>query len=70
MLTRIDMTLENILLDLNGNCKISNLFYFGGTKFNEFVRYDLPKLGYLMYQMLWACYLICQIPLKTVYKRL
>lgn len=46
------MTLENILLDLNDNCKISNLFYFGGTKFNEFVRYDLPKLGYLMYQML------------------
>ena len=52
MLTRIDTTLENILLDLNGNCKISNLCHIVETKFNKFDRYDLPKLGYLMYQML------------------
>lgn len=44
------MKLKNILLDLNGNCKISNIFHI--VEENEFNRYDLPQFGYLVYQML------------------
>ena len=44
------MKLKNILLDLNGNCKIINIFHI--VEENEFNRYDLPQFGYLVYQML------------------
>jgi len=42
----------NILLDLNGNCKISHLDFNSKIQFCRGARYDLPNLGYLIYQML------------------
>ena len=47
------MSLENILLDLNGNCKISNLDHYieDERNFTPFRR-DLIKFGFLIYQMI------------------
>ena len=42
----------NILLDLNGNCKISHLDFNSKIQFCRGARYDLPNLGYLIYQIL------------------
>ena len=46
------MTLDNILLDSNGNCKISN-FDFNDEKTGRYLqRSDIKNLGYLVFQMI------------------
>jgi len=46
------MTLDNILLDSNGNCKISN-FDFNDEKTRRCSqRSDIKNLGYLVFQMI------------------
>ena len=47
------MTIENILLDLNGNCKLSNFnSYIEMNGCDVRIRYDLERLGFLVYQMI------------------
>ena len=53
------MTLENILLDLNSNCKLSNfssyIIQYNSNNKNIIqldYRYDLQRLGCLVYQMI------------------
>jgi len=64
------MSLENILLDLDGNCKISNLdHYFEHERNFTPFRRDLIKLGFLIYQMISGNILILDMYNRNLDKK-
>ena len=70
---RKNITLESILLDLNGNCKISNLEFRNEIDHPDYVyhkrqirRKDLGTLGYVIYQMLTGMILTIDKSLQRI----
>jgi hypothetical protein len=70
---RKNITLESILLDLNGNCKISNLEFRNEIDkpdklyhMRQIRRKDLGTLGYVIYQMLTGMILTIDKSLQRI----